>query len=178
MLTSVGGKRLRCRHVLVTVPITILQRQDILFKPPLPSAKMAAIERIKMGNAVKVYLATLLPCRWLLTENICESTICSLQVIIAFERPIWPDGFFDVVCPGCFIPEFWVTTYPATSKLGPQLYGIIGFATGKRAEKMSQMQEGAIVQATLAQLDQMFGKSFSWLSVFFEHLLECCWCDK
>ena len=35
-----------------------------------------------------------------------------LQVILVFCKPFWPLDFFDVVCTDCFIPEFWVTTYP------------------------------------------------------------------
>lgn len=35
-----------------------------------------------------------------------------LQVILVFSKPFWPPDFFDVVCTDCFIPEFWVTTYP------------------------------------------------------------------
>jgi len=49
-----GGRKIRCLHVVVSVPILILQREDILFKPPLPPAKLGAIGRLRMSNAVKV----------------------------------------------------------------------------------------------------------------------------
>ena len=26
---------------------------------------------------------------------------------------MWPDGFWDAICPGAFLPELWVTSYPA-----------------------------------------------------------------
>lgn len=47
-------RQLRAKHVLLTVPVTVLQRGDILFTPPLPEAKQNAIQRVKMSNAVKV----------------------------------------------------------------------------------------------------------------------------
>jgi len=80
------------------------------------------------------------------------------QVIIVLDRPIWPEGFFDVVCPGSFLPELWVTTYPpARGYAGPPLYGIIGFACGLKADQIGGMREAAVVQASLSQLDEMFG---------------------
>lgn len=54
VLTSHSGRKLRCRHVIITVPIAVLQREDILFRPPLPQYKRAAIQRVKMSNAIKV----------------------------------------------------------------------------------------------------------------------------
>lgn len=53
-LRSSRGRQLSCSKVIVTVPITILQREDILFRPPLPAEKAAAISRVKMSNAIKV----------------------------------------------------------------------------------------------------------------------------
>ena len=51
-----GGRQIRCRKVVITVPVLALQRGDIVFKPPLPPEKISAIERIQMSNAVKVKL--------------------------------------------------------------------------------------------------------------------------
>ena len=52
-----AGAMLHCRHVIVTVPLLMLQRGCISFQPPLPPAKIGAISRIKMSNAVKVGLS-------------------------------------------------------------------------------------------------------------------------
>ena len=49
-----AGRQLSCSKVIVTVPIAILQRGDILFRPSMPPEKLAAIARIKMCNAIKV----------------------------------------------------------------------------------------------------------------------------
>lgn len=83
-----------------------------------------------------------------------------MQVILAFSKPFWPEEFFDVVCPDCFIPEFWVTAYPATSA-DPALAGhtcMTGFVAGARAEGMSAMSHTSIILKSLAQLDQIFGE--------------------
>lgn len=81
-------------------------------------------------------------------------------MIIVLSKPIWPEGFFDVICPGCLIPEFWVTTYPAgkESREMRPLHGIIGFACGSKAEQLSCMPDSAKIRASLAQLDEIFGE--------------------
>lgn len=89
-----------------------------------------------------------------------------LQVIIVLDRRIWPEDFFDVVCPAGFFPEFWVTRYPAEAGYdGPDRFGITGFACGHRAEKMSGMRQAALVRATLAQLDEIFCELLSAFNV-------------
>ena len=82
-----------------------------------------------------------------------------VQVILAFSRPFWPQGFFDVVCPDCLIPEFWVTEYPATS-CDARTSGLVcmtGFVAGARAEELSSWPQTHLIFKALAQLDEMFG---------------------
>ncbi|KAK9804891.1 hypothetical protein WJX72_010512 [[Myrmecia] bisecta] len=133
LLHGPEGVRIACQHVVVTVPVSLLQREQIVFAPALPEEKLAAIQRVKISNAVKV--------------------------ILAFSRPFWPAGFFDVVCTDSFIPEFWVTDYPATSTSADTqgLVAMVGFAAGLKAEEMSHMRASAVVQKALDQLDQVFG---------------------
>lgn len=42
--------------VIVTVPLGVLKRQQLVFVPPLPAAKLAAIDRLAMGTLNKCYL--------------------------------------------------------------------------------------------------------------------------
>ena len=89
-----------------------------------------------------------------------------MQVILAFSRPFWPAGLFDVVCTDCFIPEFWVTQYPATSS-DPATAGlccITGFVAGARAEEMSRLSQTTVVTRSLAQLNEIFGGCLSTLT--------------
>ena len=48
----------------------------------------------------------------------CPFSIFVVQVILVFSKPFWPLDFFDIVCTDCFIPEFWVTTYPTAVQQG------------------------------------------------------------
>ena len=48
------GKRKRCRKVLVTASLAVLQAGIIAFEPPLPQAKAGALSRLRMTNAIKV----------------------------------------------------------------------------------------------------------------------------
>ncbi len=60
-------------------------------------APQEAIQRLRMGNAVKV--------------------------LLAFKEPCWPTGLWDAVCPGAFLPELWVTSYPAADPgVAPHLH--------------------------------------------------------
>ncbi|KAL3134987.1 hypothetical protein ABBQ32_007941 [Trebouxia sp. C0010 RCD-2024] len=154
VITLYGGRQIRCRHVVVTVPITVLQRDEITFSPPLPQLKQQAIQRVKMSNAIKV--------------------------IMMFAQPFWPDGFFDVVCTDSFIPEFWVTDPPltpshsqrASATTGLQdvdklhhaqqqqstpVHCMVGFVAGSRAEEISKLRQNSVIIQTLSQLDEMFG---------------------
>ena len=84
----------------------------------------------------------------------------ALQVIVVLDKPIWPPEFFDVICPGSFFPELWVTQYPANGKTDIQLYGIIGFACGHKADQISKMRDSSVVLALLRQLDEVFCKHY------------------
>ncbi|KAK9820697.1 hypothetical protein WJX74_008336 [Apatococcus lobatus] len=56
-----------CRHLILAVPHAILKAGSIHFSPPLPAAKLAAMGRVKVSNAIKV--------------------------ILAFSQPFWPEDF-------------------------------------------------------------------------------------
>ena len=81
-----------------------------------------------------------------------------LQVVLVLDKPIWPQDFFDVVCPGSFFPELWVTRYPPDAdKAELQLFSIVAFACGHKAEQISKMRDSSVVLALLRQLDEIFG---------------------
>ncbi|KAK9867463.1 hypothetical protein WJX84_001341 [Apatococcus fuscideae] len=165
LLYGPSGRRIRCRHLILALPHSVLKAESVLFSPPLPAAKLAAQQRVKVSNAIKV--------------------------ILAFSRPFWPKDFFDVVCPRGFMHEFWVSTRPASlraSNSEPSQSALLshsadlphspaasstGTATPQqpsfnsptppeptspdRAEEMSGLRGSAIIRSTLAQLDQIFG---------------------
>ena len=112
----------------------------IQFSPPLSDRKLAAMERLLVGNAIKV--------------------------ILSFAEPFWPDDFFDAVCPGCFVPEFWVKKPPARRhfegkerdnedhSLSPHV--VTGFLCGRFAQEAQALGERETVRKALEQLDEMF----------------------
>lgn len=51
-----AGDEHRADHVVITLPLGVLQSGDVTFDPPLPEAKAAAIARLGMGLLDKVYL--------------------------------------------------------------------------------------------------------------------------
>ncbi len=53
LLHGPGAQRVRCRAVVVAVPLAQLRAGAIAFSPPLPEAKRGALARLKMSNAVK-----------------------------------------------------------------------------------------------------------------------------
>jgi lysine-specific histone demethylase 1B len=55
-LRDTTGKRYTADKVIVTVPITVLQDEDISFSPALPSEKRTAFRKIGMGPGMKVFL--------------------------------------------------------------------------------------------------------------------------
>ena len=70
LLHGPAGQQLRCRAVVVTVPLAQLQAGAIAFSPPLPPAKRGAVARLKMSSAVKVRFCAVsqvldVPCNWL-----------------------------------------------------------------------------------------------------------------
>lgn len=55
-LRLAGGDELRARHVIVTVPLALLQANAPHFDPPLPEAKRRAIGAIAVGQVTKLVL--------------------------------------------------------------------------------------------------------------------------
>jgi polyamine oxidase len=55
-VVTTTGITWRGSHVLVTVPLGVLKSRAIVFEPPLPDEKLAAIDRLDMGNVERVVL--------------------------------------------------------------------------------------------------------------------------
>jgi len=142
-----GGDTVEAQRCIVAAPVTALKPAtpcSIRFRPALPQFKQRAVDTVRVANAVKVFLA--------------------------FERPFWPEGLFDVACVGCFLPELWILSYPPEPPTGPAGAGLFDpqvaartkevvtfFAAGNLADELSKMSKDEIVGKALDQLDQMFG---------------------
>jgi monoamine oxidase len=84
-----GGEVIDARHLIITVPVGVLQAGRPAFDPPLPDEKRAAIGAIAMGHVVKLML-------W-------------------FERQIWSD--FVVLSTDGRIATWWAVESAATPTL-------------------------------------------------------------
>ena len=56
LVSTNSGQQFSADKVLITVPITILQSNDISFVPPLPVNKTTAFSKIGMGAGMKVFM--------------------------------------------------------------------------------------------------------------------------
>jgi monoamine oxidase len=137
------------KRCIVALPVTALRRNNranhIEFIPRLPEAKTRAAETIQMGNAAKIF--------------------------IGFRKTLWPENLFDVVCTNCFLPEFWITKYPdsplpreATSseeaaRIAETRALITFFIAGDLADHLAKMDEKAIFDKAIVQLDAIFKTS-------------------
>ena len=131
-LSAADGRVVRARACVVTVPLSVLQRGEPEFRPPLPPPQAGAIRKLKMGSALKV--------------------------IVRLRRRFWPADFYDAVCSDSFLPEVWLS--PAAELMRPDAappYTIVGFVAGARAERVGRLPHADIAHRMLAQLDGMFG---------------------
>lgn len=55
-VTTQNNTQFEADKVLITIPITILQSNEIEFNPPLPAEKTGAFSKIGMGAGMKVFL--------------------------------------------------------------------------------------------------------------------------
>lgn len=55
-ITTAGGEVFEADKVLVTIPVSMLQRDAIAFSPALPAAKREAIDGIFMGDGIKIFV--------------------------------------------------------------------------------------------------------------------------
>jgi len=128
------GRCFMCDQVIMTTPHSTMRTNNVRFSPPLPEEKSQAVQKVGMGDAIKVFLV--------------------------FKERFWPKELFDVICPGAFVPEMWITKHTPTKSASQCAKGehmITCFLAGKAAEAaraVSSKEE--LVAKCVAQLDEMF----------------------
>jgi lysine-specific histone demethylase 1B len=83
-VTTTNGEVFTADKVIVTVPLSMLKQSSIVFSPTLPSSKIVAIEKIGMGQGLKIFLK--------------------------FTGEFWAAETSSIIGGGT-IPEYWVTHY-------------------------------------------------------------------
>jgi monoamine oxidase len=83
IVTIDSGRQFQADHVLVTVPLKVLQNRNIQFSPMLPPAKTSALNHIGMGPGIKI--------------------------AIKFATRFWPEDM-NSLYGAPHVPEFWFTS--------------------------------------------------------------------
>ena len=81
VITSQNDDKINADACIITVPISIINQNQIIFQPPLPKEKINAFAMVGMEGALKIMLK--------------------------FKRKIWPEKLQSIVCADCPIPEIW-----------------------------------------------------------------------
>jgi len=129
--------------IIITVPLKILQQDPgdggIRFVPDLPVARQVAIQRLAMGNVLKINLT--------FRERFWEAAKLWDE---KGERVSFHDaGFFH--CPDALVPTWW-TQLPLRAPL------LVGWAGGPRADRIRGRSDSPqfIVDQAIASLARIF----------------------
>jgi monoamine oxidase len=117
-------------HVIVTVPLGVLQHETIQFTPPLPQRKKQAIAQLKMGVLNKCYLR--------------------------FTESFWSDQVDWIEC----VSETggkgeWTEWLSLTRTMKAPV--LMGFTAGHRAKEMEEWSDEEIVDSAMTTLRSVFG---------------------
>jgi hypothetical protein len=123
-VTSTGGEQFAARSLLVTLPLGVLQRNDVTFTPRL-EAKEEAARKLAVGQVVKVILR--------FRERFWEDLTLPTDDGKRGELKDWsfihaPDE----------LPPTWWTQLPVRAPL------LVGWAGGTRAEELLSLTPGAL----------------------------------
>ena len=114
-------------YAIVTVPLGVLKAGSITFKPPLPSAKLGAIQRLDMANLEKV--------------------------VLVFDEPFWSPLGEALTYIGDPVGEFpWFVDFTETAGQ-PTLLCLFGGATARRT--LETQSDDQIIARTLEILSEM-----------------------
>lgn len=126
---AVDGEEIAGDKLLLTVPIKILQQEQIAFKPEMPKFKKEAIEQVFMGDGIKLF--------------------------VEFEERFYP----DILCYGNIfraLTEENKFVYDAAYKKESDK-NILGlFAINEKAKAYTELKEEEIIAKFLAELDTIF----------------------
>jgi monoamine oxidase len=129
ILRTADGMRCEADKVLVTVPIKILQNQDIAFFPQLPQEKTDAINSVFMGDGIKIF--------------------------VEFKERFYPDilSFGNIFNA---LSEENKFVYDAAFKKDSDLHILGLFAINEKASPYTCLSDEEIISKFLGELDLMF----------------------
>ncbi len=130
-VTTTGGEY-AASHVIVTVPLGVLQTGAIEFDPPLPERKRGAIDRLDTGNLEKVVLR--------FEEAFWAEHDAGPTIVYFGERPGERPGFLDL----------------SAAAGEPVLVGLFGGQSAR--DLLARERDDRIVAEALAALRDVFGE--------------------
>jgi monoamine oxidase len=147
VLTRNSSRRFKARRLLVTLPLSLLQKTEhVRFTPALSETESAA-NKLAMGSAVKVMLR--------------------------FREPFWAtaDDMKDLTfihAPAETLPTWW-TQFPANAPL------LAGWAGGPRAEKLATESDDSLLDHALQALAHIFRTSRASIEALLEEFYTHNW---
>ena len=142
VLTTTAQK-FKARHLLVTLPLSVLQSGHVRFTPPLSEHRNAA-DKLAMGHVIKVVLR--------FRERFWES----LTVRGEDDTRVGLKDFTFIHAPAELLPTWW-TQFPVETPV------LAGWAGGTRAEKFSTDTDDALLDHSLESLTHIFGVTKDFL---------------
>eukprot|EP01066_Platyproteum_vivax_P007597 Platyproteum_vivax@DN3002_c0_g1_i1.p1 len=120
------------KAVVVTVPLPILQNEDITFEPPLSEEKMAALRSVKMGHGMKI--------------------------IVALDTQLWPTTTDVIYCPCNYYPQMWIhhKITKLTDGTNRSCYLATGLLTGSEGIKAEGLADSVLYDRFCEQLDDLY----------------------
>lgn len=143
-LTSANGQTFDADKVLITAPLKILQNRFIDFQPALPSEKTNAMDKVFMGDGIKIFVE--------FTEKFYPDMLAFGPLLQAFEEE-----------------EKFVYDAAFRKDSSKHILGL--FAINEKATAYTQLgSEEAIISAFLAELDEVFGGRAS--QTYVKHVIQ------
>jgi monoamine oxidase len=130
LLSTDSNETFEADKVLITTPVKMLQNEQITFQPPLPTAKKEAIDKIYMGDGIKIF--------------------------IEFKEKFYPDMMaFGNILQALTEEEKFV--YDAAFRKDSDKHILGLFAINDKAKAYAQLNtEQKIIEKFMAELDEIF----------------------
>ncbi|MCO4774159.1 MAG: FAD-dependent oxidoreductase [Deltaproteobacteria bacterium] len=135
LVETSGGELIEGSHVIVTVPVGVLEAGVIAFDPPLPAAKQEAIDRSEMANLEKV--------------------------VFTFGEADWAEfeGQIGLVMEGVGADKAFPTWFDFSTEAGVPTIACLYFASFARGLQDSDATTEQIAADALASLEAALGRS-------------------
>lgn len=129
VLKTTDNEVFEADKVLITIPIKVLQSEQIVFQPKIPQAKKKAIDSVFMGDGIKIF--------------------------IEFNEKFYPDILsFGNIFKALIEEEKFVYDAAFKKETNKNILGL--FAINEKATPYTKLNEEGIISLVLNELDEIF----------------------